>query len=258
VQSPPDPSLEEFCREIEVYLCRRNDGHLIRIVGPAFDTVVGWAADGIPFKVACEGIDRYCQRGDRKGPRRRPVRIEFCEADVLDVFDEWRRATGLPPAERPEPVPSAQRRQSRDCVAEPSADPLSAEPDTSTLAAHIDKLVARLTMLRGRAEWAGPAGDRLEATVRELDRMRAAARKTDEGDRRAARIRLQELDRALLDAARGAVGPDVLASIERDARQQLASYRERMADDVYARSVAAAVDHALRQRAGLPRVIHKE
>ena len=85
----------EYCREIETYLCRKNDGHLIRVVGPSFELVSGWAAQGVPLKVACAGIDRYFERYYRKGARRRPVKIDFCEADVLDAFDEWRRAIGL-------------------------------------------------------------------------------------------------------------------------------------------------------------------
>ena len=86
---------ESYCRELEAYLCRKNDGHLVRIVGPAFEQVCGWAARGVPLKIAQRGIDRYFDRYYARGPRRRPVRIEFCEADVLDTFDEWRRATGL-------------------------------------------------------------------------------------------------------------------------------------------------------------------
>src|SRR5690242_13780319 len=87
----------EFCREIEAYLCRKNDGHLIRIVGPVFGTVTGWAEQGIPLKVAFQGIDRYFDRATQKGrvARRRPVPIQFCEADILDAFDAWRRALGL-------------------------------------------------------------------------------------------------------------------------------------------------------------------
>jgi hypothetical protein len=86
----------EFCRELEAYLCRKNEGHLIRIVGPVFGTVTGWAEQGIPLKVAFRGIDRYFdrQRQTHK-PRRRPVPIQFCEADILDAFDEWRRAVGV-------------------------------------------------------------------------------------------------------------------------------------------------------------------
>ena len=87
--------IADYCREIETHLCRKNDGHLIRVVGPSFDLVSGWAAQGVPLKVACSGIDRYFERYYRKGPRRRPVRIDFCAADVLDVFDEWRRAVGI-------------------------------------------------------------------------------------------------------------------------------------------------------------------
>ena len=77
------------------YLCRKNEGHLIRIVGPAFEQVCGWSARGIPLRLAMSGIDRYFERYYAKGPRRRPVRIEFCEADVLDVFDEWKRSVGV-------------------------------------------------------------------------------------------------------------------------------------------------------------------
>jgi hypothetical protein len=40
-ETDPDPG--RYCRDIETYLCRKNDGHLIRIVGPAFELVTGWA-----------------------------------------------------------------------------------------------------------------------------------------------------------------------------------------------------------------------
>jgi len=86
---------DEYCREIESYLCRKNDGHLIRIVGPSFERVCGWAAQGIPFKIVCQGIDACFVRYYAKGTRRRPVQIDFCENDILDAFDAWRRAVGV-------------------------------------------------------------------------------------------------------------------------------------------------------------------
>src|SRR4051812_39462036 len=91
--------VSDYCRQIEGYLCRKNDGHLIRITGPSFDIVSQWASTGVPLKVAFGGIDRCFERYYRRGPRRRPLKIDFCEADVLDVFDEWRRAVGLTAAE---------------------------------------------------------------------------------------------------------------------------------------------------------------
>ena len=50
---------DQYCREIETHLCRRNGGHLVRVAGPAFEMVRGWAQRGIPLKVAFQGIDRY-------------------------------------------------------------------------------------------------------------------------------------------------------------------------------------------------------
>src|SRR5215204_3628595 len=87
--------LDGYCRAIESHLCRKNDGHLIRIAGPTFDLVRGWAEQGVPLKVALTGIDRTFERYYRKGARRRPLQVSFCEADVLDAFDAWRRAIGL-------------------------------------------------------------------------------------------------------------------------------------------------------------------
>ena len=103
---------DEYCRDIEAYLCRKNDGHLIRIVGPSFERVCGWAGQGIPFKVACQGIDRYFEHYYAKGPRRRPVQIDFCEADVRDAFDAWRRAVGvrLPDAHPTDQAAATRRR----------------------------------------------------------------------------------------------------------------------------------------------------
>ena len=120
---------DQYCRDVETYLCRKNDGHLIRIVGPAFELVSGWASRGIPAKVVRHGVDRYFERYYAKGPRRRPVRIDFCEADVLDAFDEWRRAVGvlLPK--------SADHSEQKEVAA--------AKPHHS-LAAHIDRAISRL------------------------------------------------------------------------------------------------------------------
>ena len=55
------------------------------------------------WQIAQRGIDRYFERYYAKGPRRRPVRIEFCEADILDAFDQWRRAVGIVLGNKPAP-----------------------------------------------------------------------------------------------------------------------------------------------------------
>ena len=227
--------VESYCRQLETYLCRKNDGHLIRIVGPAFEQVCGWAVRGVPLKVAQRGIDRYFERYYAKGPRRRPVQIQFCEADIFDVFDEWRRAVGVP-------------------VRDADGDDSEADSDPSrrhgSLPAHLDRVIARLTMLRSGEDRS--LDDVLDRLVRELDAARGGA-KALRGDARAAFIeRLAALDRELLDAARERCGEEMLQQMAAEADEELAPFRDRMAPPVLERSRRAAADRLLRERRRLP------
>ena len=218
----------EYCRAIEAYLCRKNDGHLIRIVGPSFEKVCGWAEQGVPIKVAFRGIDRHFERYYAKGPRRRPVRIDFCEADVLDVFDEWRRAVGV--------GASASDGHARD--------------RHETLPSHLERVVARLSALRPETDRAFDA--LIEAIVSELD----AARETAKGIRGSARAavleRLAALDAQLMTFARNRLTSDSRAELRREAEAELAPFRARMPQDAYDQSLAACMDRLLREQARLP------
>jgi hypothetical protein len=224
-----DGAPEEYCRAIEAYLCRKNDGHLIRIVGPSFEKVCGWAEQGVPIKVAYRGIDRYFERYYANGPRRRPVRVDFCEADVLDVFDEWRRAVGIARAE-PEPGSQAGRRES--------------------LPAHLERVVARLTALRSGSDRS--LDPLIDAMVRELDAARATAKQL-RGDSRAELLaRLGELDDQLLAAARGRLSADAGRELRREAETELAPFRARMPQAAYDQALDSCVDRLLREKARLP------
>jgi hypothetical protein len=220
----------EYCREIETYLCRKNEGHLIRIVGPVFEQVSGWAGQGVPLAVAFRGIDQYCERYYAKGPRRRPVRIEFCEADILTLFDDWRRAVGV-----------------SNIGAEEDTTPR--KPDS--LPAHMDRAVAKLTALRasGRSERFDRA---LDDAVRELDLMRASA-KNARGDARAAILdRLVALDGLLLQAASAELDQSSRANLRARAEAEIAPFASRMSGDAKADAVDAALARLLRDAAGLP------
>ena len=224
----------EYCREIEAYLCRKNEGHLIRIAGPVFDQVSGWAAQGVPLAVAFRGIDRYCERYYAKGARRRPVRVEFCEADILDVFDDWRRAVGVTQ------------------LADPAAD---APSKRDSLPAHLDRAIARLTALRAGGR--SPSFDRrLDEAVRELDRARASAKQA-RGEARIAIVdRLAALDRELLDAAREEVDESRRDALRAEAETEIAPFAARMAPEARAKAVEAAFDRLLRDAIGLPMILH--
>jgi hypothetical protein len=223
---------EEYCREVEAYLCRRNEGHLIRIVGPAFEQVCGWATQGVPLKIALRGIDQYCERYYAKGPRRRPVRIEFCEADILDLFDNWRRAVGV--------------------TATSSDVPEERAPKKPALAAHIERVVARLTSLRGGGRRSAAFGERIDAAVRELDRLGADARRV-RGEARADLIdRLRVLDDELIAAAAQDVSADAAASLRAEAEVELLPFAPRMPSEALERARSAAFTRLLRESMGLP------
>jgi hypothetical protein len=224
----------DYCREIESYLCRKNDGHLIRIAGPSFDLVTAWAAQGVPLKVAFRGIDRYFERYYAKGPRRRPVRVDFCEADVLDTFDEWRRATGLTAA-----------------AGERSDD---GDGQTSrrgpSLPVHMERVLRRLTSARATGHLDAAFDDLLDRVSREMD-VAGGVR----GAKRQALVeRLAALDRELLDAARARLDESSRAALALEAEEELAGFRSGMSPEAFARAREAAIDRLIRERAGLPTI----
>ena len=231
------PDLAEFCREIETYLCRKNDGHLIRVTGPSFDLVSGWAERGVPIKVAVAGIDRYFERYYRQGPRRRPVRIDFCEADVLDVFDEWRRATGITQSFVDSQQSSVDSQQSK-----------------ASLPAHLQRVVMRLTSARSGGSL-GPAFDALiDRVADELETARSDARGVRGERRRQLVDRLAALDRELLLEARAATDEGTLEALRREADTELAPFKAGMAADAFTRAREAAMDRLVRERYKLPTI----
>ena len=271
--------VDAYCRDLEAYLCRKNVGHLIRITGPAFERVVAWAHQGIPLKVAEAGpgeflcrtgrpvtywfgvidgllkmstdnaqgqtityTDRYFERYYRKGPRRRPVRIDFCEADVFDAFDDWRRALGIAAV-----VP--------DAAGGPDVeDAVPAIRARRSLASQVEAAVSRLTVLRG-SDQAGPViGTALDVAVRALDALQPEAARA-RGDARDALLwRVAAIEADLVTSAAAALDAATRADLEREAAAELAPFRTRMAPDAYAQSRRAAIDRLVRLHFGLPEI----
>jgi hypothetical protein len=232
--------VESYCRDLEAYLCRKNDGHLIRITGPSFEKVQGWAHQGIPLKVAEAGIDRYFERYYRKGPRRRPVQIMFCEADVLDAFDDWRRAVGI-------------SRVAGDAEGGPDVEePLPEARPRKSLISQIESAMARFTVLRG-SDKAGPVlGAALEAAVRALDAVRPDAARA-RGDARDELLqRLAAIDDQLLTSAVDSLDAATRTAFEKEADAELAPFRARMPPEAYQQSRRAAVHRLVRHHYGLP------
>jgi hypothetical protein len=253
--------IEDYCREIETYLCRKNDGHLIRVVGPSFELVSGWAAQGVPLKVACSGIDRYFERYYRKGPRRRPVKIDFCEADILDVFDEWRRAVGLTQSavvSRQSSAGSDQSFDSSDHQTSGGSRQSAVGSRRQSLPEHLERVVLRLTSARARDSLGAEFDVLIDRVAAELDAARASAGGLRGRARQALVERLSALDAELLQQARRALDGAATASLARDADEELAGFRSGMTAEAFARAREAAMDRLVRERFVLPTIAYEQ
>jgi hypothetical protein len=237
--------LDGYCRAIESHLCRKNDGHLIRIAGPAFDLVRGWADQGVPLKVAIAGIDRTFARYYRKGPRRRPVHVSFCDADVLDAFDDWRRAMGLTGAAMSGSGPATD-------VDGPSSGQPAGRRRGASLPQHLDRVANRLTLLRGDPRNHPELETALERALLEVDSYRQAARQARGVARASIIARLAALDEELLAIAHVRLHGDVLQTLTREAAEALVPFRERMPEDAYRGALEAALTRLVREHAKLP------
>ena len=238
----------DFCREIETYLCRKNDGHLIRVTGPSFDLVAGWAARGVPLKIAFKGIDRFFERYYRNGARRRPVKIDFCEADVLDVFDEWRRAIGITDS----PV-EGEASDANDGSAESFAVRRQA-----SLPQHLERVVLRLSEARARGTLSDDFDDLIDRVSRELDAVRSKSGGIRGEARQGVVERLLALDAELIDRARALVADAERARIQHEADEELAAYRTSMTPDMFASVRVAAMDRLIRERFSLPTISYQQ
>jgi hypothetical protein len=243
----------EYCRDIEAYLCRKNDGHLIRIAGPSFEVVSRWAADGVPLKVAHAGIDRYFERYYRKGPRRRPVKIDFCEADVRDVFDEWRRATGITA------VASSNGLEGDGTVADgvppDGTRALGARRKGPSLPEHLERVMLRLSSLRATSVLGDDADRLVDRVALELETARRSGAALRGEARQALIKRLTQLDAELIALVRATADQAVVTAAFEEAAADLAAFRDRMSPDALAAAVDAAATRLLRQRLGLPVVV---
>ena len=227
---------EEYCREIEAYLCRKNDGHLIRIVGPSFERVCQWAAQGVPLKIACQGIDRYFIRYYAKGPRRRPVQIDSCEHDVVDAFEAWRHAVGVR-------VPG---------VSETGENP-QAGSRRRGLRDHLDRVCERVTARRaGMTPPPAEFDNVLEMVTQEAAALRDVPGPLRGEARERVAARLVDLDQLMLDAARAQADPALLQTLHVEATEQLRPFRERMPAEAYRRALDRAVGRLLREHEQLP------
>jgi hypothetical protein len=193
----------------------------------------------VPIKIAFRGIDRSFERYYRKGPRRRPLRIEFCDADVLDAFDEWRRALGLPAgAIHDNPTEDDSARRSRG----------------PSLPEHLERAVVRLSDACAAGRVGAAANEVLDRLARALDEARGSTAGLRGEARQALIDRLAALDAELMRLAAANLTHEAEGELRAEAEQELDPYRTRLSADAYGQAHAAAMQRLLRERLCLPTI----
>ena len=231
VASADDPL--DYCRRIEAHLCQKNGGHLVRVVGPSFEVVSTWQRDGIPLKVACEGVDRAIERFHRKGPRRRPMRIEFCDADVRSVFDQWRRATGV-------------------VAASGGAGLLAEARRGPSLPEHLERALLRLSSAFATGRVGDAIAPIIDGVSSALDEARAASGGLRGDKRQALLAHLGSLDDRLAAIAGALILPDARLAFECEVDEELHHFRADMPAQRFERARGTALDRKVRVHLGLP------
>jgi hypothetical protein len=231
-----------YCRAVETHLTQVNGGHLVRIVGPGFELVRRWAADGVPLSVVFRGIDTKAAR-HRAGAARRPLRIEFCDDDVRDLFDDWRRAIGV--------APTVHARATSGSEDDPAvAAAASAARQTATR--DLDRAIDRLSRAAGRLDWPEALRAVIGARLEALTAVRADLRGA-RGEARATLLAQAAAgDRVFAADLRAAAPPAAVADARAEAERELASYRARLSADTWGQAVDVTADRLLRDRLGLP------
>ncbi len=244
IEATSNIDIGAFCRAVEAHLCRVNGGHLVRIVGPAFELVAGWARDGMPLRVVLQGVDRTVTRLTARGPRRRPVRIEFCDADVSDAYDQWRRAVGVHVMQG-----AASGATGPDAPVESSVP-----ARVPSLPKHLERVLIRLSSVLAAQALPASLSKALAGTVRDVDACLLEARGARGESRVALLERLIEIEQVMTSAALAALDAPHRSSIDDATRRELSPYRGQMSPDVLRDAEDALRGQFARRHFALPQV----
>ena len=225
--------LGSYCREVESYLCGKNSGQLVRIVGPGFELVCDWAERQIPLHVVFRAIDRTVERRYGQGRLGRPIRIEFCEADVKELFNEWHRALG----------PGAL-----------SSTPSRDQSRRSLVESHVERTIDRLTAWRDNGEQVSTMMDVTTRAITDLNLVRDRIQILQGSVRQEVVDRLRQIEIELTAELHGMVDSETFESIQSEMEIELESFRERMPSEAFDKAKRVGIDRLLYDHFKLPKI----
>lgn len=209
---------ESYFAAVESYFVERRGSPLF-ITPKEWHLVAEWERLGIPLEVVQEAIDTVFERPKTRHRRRT---LAYCRQSVEAAFRRFKEARL---GGRTEEALEVEHDVLRECE--------------------------RLVTMLGRAAESSPhaLAEALRSAAREVEALARSGMTLARME-----SRLSELDEALVGALDRGVDPEKRRALEREATRTLASYRERMPEDVYDAAVRSAFLRRLRATFGLSRL----
>lgn len=231
-----------YFTEIEETFVRRRGKHLF--IGTLdWALIETWKQIGVPLHVALRGIEKAFDSWESK-PRKRSVNsLLYCQEEVEAQFAEWREAR-IGAGDEPSNVET------------PRA---SREPLPFSRAAIIDHLErGKASLLESSAKRKQSGADEFSDTLDRATKLLADLQEDVAAsavlDARKLEQSLTGLERMISDAVRTVAGPEQIATITREVKDQLQPYRKQMEPPVYQQTFDNLFLKRLREQFSIPRL----
>lgn len=233
-----------YFTEIEDAFIRRRAKHLL--LSPMdWALIESWKEMSVPLHVALRGIEKAFDSWESK-PRKRTIKsLLYCQEEVEAQFAEWREA----------------RVGAGDDPGEPADS--GGQSGTGTLPFSRTAIVEHLQ--RGRTSLLAICLARKKAKADDftdtLERAAALLAEVEEDFAMSASPNAQKLEQSLSglermisDALRAVAGPEQIATIEAEVKEQLRPYHKHMEPAAYQQTFANLLLKRLREQFGIPRL----
>lgn len=233
-----------YFTEIEDAFVRRRGKHLL-VSSMDWALIETWKEMDIPLHVALRGIEKAFDSWESK-PRKRSIKsLLYCQEEVEAQFAEWREA-------RVGAWESEEQAQNGEQPKRTGEGPFTRAAILEHLKrGRISLIAARELRLKAGEDDFSDAIERAVALLAELEKDLET---TPGLDAQKLETSLTGVERMLSDSVRSVAGPEELATIEREVKEQLKPYRKQMEPAVYQQTFDNLLLKRLREQFGVPRL----
>ena len=227
-----------YFTEIEDAFIRRRGKHLL--LSPLdWALIESWKTMNVPLHVVLRGIEKAFDSWESK-PRKRTVKtLLYCQEEVEAQFAEWKEAR-VGAADEADPAGEiSEQLFSRPAVLE-----------------HLRRGHSSIVAIAAREKKRGSNDftDTLERAADLLRQLEDDFAASAQPETRKLEQSLSGVERMISDAVRSVAGPDHVAKIEAEVKDQLKPYRKQMEPLVYQTTLENLLLKRLREQFGIPRL----